>query len=197
MAMTTTKKTTTNEVKPRVRRQKSSPTPIEKLPPNPFSFEVFNLVCQQKTKAKKIEILREYEHPSLKAIFIWNFDDTIQSVLPPGEVPYYDDEDKSLSEKISEAVEQLNGGKSLGATDVKYTALRTEYTKLYNFVKGGNDRLNSLRRENIFIDLLKGLHPLEAEIICLCKDKQLTDRYNITRELVSEAYPDITWGGRN
>jgi len=194
--MTTTKKTT-SEVKPRVSRQTSAPELIEKLPPNPFSFEVFNLVCQQKSKTKKIEILREYEDPSLKAILIWNFDDTIQSILPAGEVPYYDDEDKSLSERISEAVEQLNGGKSLGATDRKYTTLRTEYTKLYNFVKGGNDRLNSLRRENIFIDLLKGLHPLEAEIICLCKDKQLTDKYKITKELVSEAYPDITWGGRS
>ena len=196
MAMTTTKKTT-SEVKPKVSRRKSAPKAIEQLPPNPFTFEVLNLAAKQRSKAKKIEVLKKYENDSIKAILIWNFDETVISVLPPGEVPYYDDEERSLSDRIAEAVEALNGGKSVGALDTKFTALRTEYTKLYNFIKGGNDRLNSLRRENIFIDLLKGLHPLEAEIICLCKDKVLTNRYNLTKELVSEAYPDITWGGRS
>jgi hypothetical protein len=85
---------------------------------------------------------------------------------------------------------------SIGASDTKYTTIRTEYTKFYNFVKGGNDSLSSLRRENIFINLLEGLHPLEAEIICLCKDKKLQEKYKISKEIVSEAYPDIKWGGR-
>ena len=195
MAMTTTKKTT--EVKPKVSRRKSAPKATEQLPPNPFTFEVLNLAAKQRTKAKKIEVLRKYNHDSIKAILIWNFDESVISVLPPGEVPYYDEEETPLSDRIADAVEALNGGKSVGALDSKFTALRTEYTKLYNFIKGGNDRINSLRRENIFIDLLKGLHPLEAEIICLCKDKLLTTRYNITKDIVSEAFPDITWGGRS
>ena len=29
------------------------------------------------------------------------------------------------------------------------------------------------------------------------KDKKLSDRYNITKEIVGEAYPDITWGNRS
>jgi hypothetical protein len=49
----------------------------------------------------------------------------------------------------------------------------------------------------MFINLLQGLHPLEAEIICLVKDKKLSDKYNITKELVAEAYPDIKWGNRS
>lgn len=196
MAMTTTKKTTT-EVKPKVSRRKSTPKAIEQLPPNPFTFEVLNLAAKQRTKAKKIEVLRKYNHDSIKAILIWNFDESVISVLPPGEVPYYDEEETTLSDRIADAVEALNGGKSVGALDSKFTALRTEYTKLYNFIKGGNDRINTIRRENIFIDLLKGLHPLEAEIICLCKDKLLTTRYNITKDIISEAFPDITWGGRS
>ena len=56
--------------------------------------------------------------------------------------------------------------------------------------------MNGLRRESMFIDMLQGLHPLEAEILCLIKDSRLTDKYKITKENVSEAYPDITWGGR-
>ena len=48
----------------------------------------------------------------------------------------------------------------------------------------------------MFINVLQGLHPLEAEIVCLVKDKKLEDKYKITKEIVSQAYSDIKWGGR-
>ena len=73
--------------KPRKTTKRAS-TPIEDLPPNPFVFEVLNVVCKQRTTAKKVEALKKFEHASLKALFIWNFDDTVISMLPPGEVPY-------------------------------------------------------------------------------------------------------------
>ena len=57
--------------------------------------------------------------------------------------------------------------------------------------------MNSVRRETMFINILEGLHPLEADVVCLCKDKNLSDRYKITKEIVSEAYTDITWGNRS
>ena len=57
--------------------------------------------------------------------------------------------------------------------------------------------MSSLRRETMFINILQGLHPLEAEIVCLVKDKKLQSKYKITKEIVSEAYPDIRWGGRS
>ena len=77
------------------------------------------------------------------------------------------------------------------------TTIRKEWTKFYNFIKGGNDSLKSLRRETMFIQILEGLHPLDAEILCLVKDKQLETKYKITKDIVSEAYPDIRWGGRS
>ena len=49
----------------------------------------------------------------------------------------------------------------------------------------------------MLINILEGLHPLEAEIIVLVKDKNLESKYKITKEIVSEAYPDIKWGGRS
>ena len=49
----------------------------------------------------------------------------------------------------------------------------------------------------MFINLLEGLHPLEAEIVCLIKDKKLTDKYNVSKEIVSQAFPQIKWGGRS
>ena len=90
------------------------------------------------------------------------------------------------------------GSFSLGASDKNgHTTIRREFKHFYHFLKGGNDGMNGMRRETMFINILEGLHPLEAEIVCLIKDKQLESKYKITKEVVSEAYPDIKWGGRS
>ena len=177
--------------------------PLE-LPLKPFAFEVLHLLSKQRSKAKKIEVLKRYEDPSLKAIFIWNFDETIVSVLPPGEVPYGNNKEDNmvtgtLSDKINDAVGKMSemGSNSLGSQDQGQASIRKEYTKFYNFLKGGNDKLSSLRRETMFINILEVLHPLEAEILILVKDKKLTDKYKITKEIAGAAYPQITWGGRS
>jgi len=177
---------------------------IPDLPANPFVFEVFNIVQKQRSNAKKVEALKKFEHPCLKSLFIWNFDESIISVLPEGDVPYsalneQDSFSGTLSEKIADAVdkmEELNTS-SLGSQDQGRSSIRKEYQKFYNFVKGGNDGLSSLRRETMFINILQGLHPLEAEIVCLVKDKKLDTKYKITKEVISQAYPDIKWGGRS
>jgi hypothetical protein len=136
---------------------------------------------------------------------IWNFDESIISMLPEGPVPYSAFEDQTvhsgnLSTKITEEVRRMHetGSFSLGSTDKQgHTTIRKEYKNFYHFIKGGNDGLNNIRRESMFINLLQGLHPLEAEIICLVKDKKLGEKYKITKEVVVEAYPDISWGGRS
>ena len=163
--MTQTPKKTTR--KPR------TPQKRVKLPPNPFVHEVLELVSEQKTKAKKVAILQEYRDDSLTAILIWNFDERSISAMPEGPVPY-----KPNDVPVG--------------TD--HTSLRREWKQLYHFVKGGNDRLNNLRRESMFVQMLEGLHPKEAEIICLVKDKRLTEKYKLTKAHVAEAFPDIIWG---
>ena len=72
-----------------------------------------------------------------------------------------------------------------------------ESKHFYRFIRGGEDSMNQMRRETMFINILQGLHPLEAEILTLCKDKKLGEVYKITKEVVAEAYPDIQWGGRS
>ena len=161
--MTPTKKTTTRKTR-------------VKLPPNPFVHEILELVDKQRTKAKKIEILREYDDLALKAILIWNFDPTAISVLPEGPVPYKENE---------------------VPVGTDHTSLRREWKNLYHFVKGGNDRLSAIRRETMFVQMLEGLHPEEAKIVCLVKDKDLESKYKITYDMVQQAYPDIQWGGRS
>jgi len=147
-----------------------------KLPPNPFAHEVLELASKQKTKAKKIEILQEYESDALKSILIWNFDQTVISLIPEGTVPYTKNE---------------------VPVGTDHTSLRREWKNLYHFVKGGNDKISAIRRETMFIQMLEGLHPEESEIVCLVKDKALEDKYNITYDVVRKAYPDIQWGGRS
>lgn len=187
--MTKTKKTTTE-------------TPIETLPTNPFVFEILELASKQRSNAKKVEVLKTYEHDSLKTVFIWNFDETVVSLLPEGEVPYGDVKDQnvysgSLSTNLSM---EARGGESATGQDLDgrgRTSLRKEYQNLYHYVKGGNNTLSTIRREMMFINLLQGLHPREAELLILTKDKNLQTKYKITLENVKEAYPDIQWGGRS
>ena len=185
-------------------KAKTTPSVSIDLPANPFTFEVLNLVSKQRTNIKKVEVLQKYNDPSLRAIFIWNFDESVTSSLPTGIVPYSSVGEQgsfsgTLSEKIDDAVGKMSeiGSNSLGSQDQGFSSIRKEYTKFYNFIKGGNDGLSSLRRETMFINVLQGLHPLEAEILCLVKDKQLETKYKITKELVSQAYPEIVWGGRS
>ena len=165
MTMTPTTKKTTSRKKPAVKRVK--------LPPNPFIHEIFELVSEQRTKAKRVEILKEYRDDSVTAVLIWNFDERVQSAVPDGQVPFSPND---------------------VPVGTDHTSLRREWKTLYHFIKGGNDTLSGLRRESMFIQLLEGLHPKEAEIICLVKDKNLKSEYpKITLDVVKEAYPDIVW----
>ena len=203
--MTTTKKATTvKDKKPATPRKKAAPVTIPDLPNNPFIYEILDVISRQRSKAKKVEALKKYEAPVLKTIFIWNFDESVVSMLPEGDVPYAAIDGETgfkgtLSEKIADAVGKMEelDTRSLGANDQGKTTIRAEFRKFYNFIKGGNDSLSMLRRETMFINILSGLHPLEAEILCLCKDKKLDTKYKITKEIVAEAYPDITWGNRS
>ena len=213
MAMTnSTKKTTTRKprtTKPKATEKKATPSAFSvkasanaELPSNPFVFEVLELASAQRSSAKRVEILKKYADNSIKSVLIWNFDESVISMIPEGEVPYGEPTEQtvysgSLSENISR---EMSGGQSATGQDLdgrNKTSLRKEWVNLYNFVKGGNDSLTKTRREMMFINILRGLHPREAEILILVKDGLLTDRYRLTKNMVSEAYPDITWGGRS
>lgn len=182
--------------------RKKSEDSIESLPINPFIFEILELASKQRSNAKKVEVLKTYENDALKTIFIWNFDESVISLLPEGEVPYGDVKDQNvysgtLSDNLSR---EAMGGESATVQDLQgrgRTSLRKEYQNLYHYVKGGNNTLSTIRREMMFINLLQGLHPKEAEVLVLTKDKNLTNKYKISFENVKEAYPEITWGGRS
>ena len=139
--------------------------------------EVLRKVSNAKTKAEKINLLRENNSQALRSLLIWNFDESVISMLPEGEVPYTPND---------------------APVGTDHTRLEQEAKGLYRFVKGGQDSLKSLKRESMFVQLLEGLSAEEAELLCLIKDGQLNTKYKrITKAVVSEAFPQIDWGNRS
>ena len=137
--------------------------------------EVLQKVSNAKTKKEKVELLQKYNSDALRSILIWNFDESLTSAVPEGEVPYTPND---------------------APVGTDHTRLFMEHKGLYRFLVGGEPKLNRIRRETLFIQLLENLHKDEAELICLVKDKALQDKYRITKAVVSEAFPQIQWDRR-
>ena len=190
--MTTAKKTTTRSRKTTATRKRST-TATKKprtvtvkkktLPPNPMVHEILEAVDSERVKAKKLEILKTHGDDSFKMTMIWNFDESVVSMLPEGNVPYQPVE-SDVQASVDKGLPQRS-------------TIRNQAKNFYRFVKGGDDAMNKIKRESFFINILETLPPPEAEILVLVKDKALNTKYNITKELVAEAYPEITWGNRS
>lgn len=142
-----------------------------KLPPDQLVSEIIQRVSNAKTRDEKIQILRHYDNPALRSVLIWNFDSKVESALPLGEVPYTPNE---------------------APIGTEHTRLVQEWKKFNYFVKGVTDTPQA-KRETMFIQMLESLQEVEAELMCLVKDKQLHKRYKITKVVVQEAFPDIVW----
>ncbi len=139
--------------------------------------EVLRKVSNAKTKKEKIKLLQDNNSNALRQLLIWNFDESVVSMIPEGAVPYTPND---------------------APVGTDHTRLEQEYRGFYRFVKGGADKLPALRRETMFVQLLEGLSAEEAELLCLVKDGKLNDKYKrITKAVISEAFPSISWGGRS
>ena len=137
--------------------------------------EVLQKVSNAKTKAEKIKLLQEHNTKALRSLLIINFDDSIVSLLPPGEPPFE-------KNNVPEGTE--------------HTLLEHEARLLHHFFKGGSG-VKQTKREQMFIQMLEGLHQGEAEVLCLAKDKKIGKRWKITKQCVETAFPSIQWGGRS
>jgi len=138
--------------------------------------EIIQKVHGAKTKAKKIELLRQYNSQVLRSLFIVNFDESVQIRIPEGDVPYRKNEAPKGTE---------------------HTLLEHEGRKLYYFVKGGADQVPNLKIESMFIQMLEGLHEDEAGLLIDVFNRRLHKKYRITKAVVSEAFPSIQWGNRS
>jgi len=159
MTTKTAKKTTT--------KSKSLP----ELPRMPFAFEVLNLASTQRAKAKKVEVLQKYGDLSLKMILKWNFDTSIVSILPEGEVPYTPNTDKTGHAKLMTKIPQIE------------KLVCNHSTKM-----GVSDTTAQFKREKMFIDILESVDEKEAEVLIAAKDKTIHRKYVISDNVVREAF---------
>ena len=130
--------------------------------------EIFTKINNAKDKPKKVEVLRQYDSPGIRMVLKGAFDPKIEWELPPGTPPYIANE---------------------APAGIEHTFLEVEAKRLYNFAKGGNDQLNKIRKETLFIQMLEGLHADEAKVLIDIKNKSLNKTYKgLTSEMVKEAF---------
>ena len=130
--------------------------------------EIFTKINNAKDKPKKIEVLRKYYTPGMRMILKGAFDPKIVWELPEVTPPYIENEAPAGTE---------------------HTYLEVEARRLYNFAKGGNNTINKIRKETLFIQMLEGLHASEAKVLIDVKNKSLNKTYKgLTSDMVKEAF---------
>lgn len=147
----------------------------KKLPSDALVTEILQKVSSAKTKKEKVDLLQEYNNNGLRAVLIINFDESLKFLLPEGDVPF-------------------TANDAPAGTD--HTRIDHEYRGLYRYFKGGDSSIKSMKREQLFVQLLEGLYKDEAEMLVLACNKDLQSKYRVTKAVVSEAFPSIEWGNR-
>ena len=130
---------------------------------------IFEDVAAAKSFKDRKKVLLDNESNPLKELLKYAFHPDIKFVLPEGAPPY----------------------KTIGSPDEwNPTYLYPNIRKLYLFVEGGHEGLTTMRREQLFVQMLESLHPKEAEVLVQDKDKKLKYR-GLTYKLVKETFSDI------
>jgi len=130
--------------------------------------EVLDKVHKAKTKDQKVRLLREHNTPALRSLLKASFDPKIQWVVPEGDVPYTKNEAPAGTE---------------------HTTLATESKKLWHYIRGADGQTPQWKKEQMFVQLLEGLHESEAELLVNAKDKKLHQVYKgLSTNVVCEAF---------
>lgn len=155
-----------------------------KLPVNKTLIsEVLQRTSNAKTKSEKVKVLQEYKSPALTKTLLCNFSDNIKFMFPPGKTPYNpQDRPKGVDHSFL-----FNEHRMLE----KFIKKKVRGVVYYGDSGGTRPRLPQLKKEQLWVQLLENLHPDEAEVLDLVKDKKLTDRYKITKQNVIDAFPEL------
>jgi hypothetical protein len=134
--------------------------------------EILNQVSLAKTKEEKIQLLKAHNSLALRDILRASFDDSIVFLLPEGNPPF----------KSYVSMEGIT------PTDLKRSTTQFTY-----FVKGGKgSALSQAKREKMFIALLEGINPGDAEVVCAMKEKKLQEKFpGISKDLIKEVWPKL------
>ena len=134
----------------------------------PLFSEILTRLGKIKSKKDKVTFLKQHNTDALRMIIKSSFDPKVKWALPYGEVPF-------IPNDAPEGTE--------------HNVLSYEARKLYHYIEGGNNQLTQNKREMMFVQLLEGLHPDEAEIVVAAKDKVLHQKYKgLSVNVVKEAF---------
>ena len=130
--------------------------------------EIFTKVNNAKDKQRKIEVLRQYDSPSMRQVLKGAFDPKIKWDLPEGTPPYIENE---------------------APLGTEHTYLDQEAKRLWHFVVGADMNLTKVKKETLFIQMLEGLSADEAKLLIGVKDKNLNNIYKgLTSAVIKEAF---------
>lgn len=134
--------------------------------------EILQKVSEAPTRKEKSEVLLKHNSLALRDILKGAFDDSIEFILPAGAPPYDADD---------------------APAGYSRSSLQQQTKKFRYFVKGGpGERLQTVRRERMFVEILESVHPKEAELVIAMKDKKLTGEYKgLTKKLVQDTWPRL------
>lgn len=134
----------------------------------PLLSEVLDRVHKAKTKAQKIKVLQENDTEALRMVIKSSFDPKIKWAMPEGAVPY----------KPNDAPD-----------GTEHTLLAQESKRLWHFIEGADNQTPRAQKENMYIQMLEGLHRDEAEVLVYAKDKILHQKYKgLSHEVVKTAF---------
>ena len=145
--------------------------------------EVLQRASNAKTKAEKVQILREYRSPALTKVLLCNFAKNIRFMFPDGKTPFTPtDRPKGVDHQRLFTEHRFID---------KFIKKRVNGVVYYGCSGTTRPRIQQIKKEQMWVQLLEGLHPEEASMIDLVKDGKLTDRYKITKQNVIDAFPEL------
>ena len=130
--------------------------------------EILDKVHKAKTKDQKVLILKQNNSEGLRMVLKSSFDPKIKWSIPEGEVPYRANDVPAGTE---------------------HTVLAMESKKLWHFIKGADAQTPQHKKEQMFIQMLEGLHESEAKLLVAAKDKRIHQVYKgLSTNVVKEAF---------
>lgn len=134
-------------------------------------FEILSEISKLPTDELKVNTLQKkyYDHTPLHRILKMNYCDTIQPMVPDGTPPF---------------------NRNDNADGPNHSSL-WEYIRLFPVIvrSAQSVKMRPLQIERTFIEMLEAVDANEAEIICLAKDKKLQTKYEISSDVVKNAFP--------
>jgi len=134
----------------------------------PLVSELFESIAKAETDDYKVFLLQNDDSFTVKTLLQCAFSPNINFDLPETNPPYTEDDSPE---------------------GLSVTSLHREVKKFVYFVPGHQSYVqNKIKREQIFIEMLEGLHDSEAKLVLNVKAKNIP---GVSHEVAHRAFPNV------